>query len=206
MNSESGMQLPNELKRVIVFGGAGFIDSHLLKALAAANPQIEFFSVDIAEPRFKVDVVHYVTHDVTKTVPRQLCGRDAAMIFNLAAVHTTPGHEDWEYYRTNILGACNICQFATDIDAKHNVFTSSISVYGPSDEPKNEDSELEPASAHGWGKLGLKTTVNRARVKKLFHSTNIIPKTLQESGFRYSYSLPSSLADWRSFSAKREFV
>jgi hypothetical protein len=56
------------------------------------------------------------------------------------------------------------------------------------------------------GKLGLKTTVNWARVKKLFHLTNIIPKTLQESGFRYSYSLPSSLADWRSFSAKREFI
>jgi nucleoside-diphosphate-sugar epimerase len=49
MTSESGMLLPNELKRVIVFGGAGFSGSHLLKALAAANPQIEFFSVDIAE-------------------------------------------------------------------------------------------------------------------------------------------------------------
>jgi len=55
-------------------------------------------------------------------------------------------------------------------------------------------------------KLGLRTTVNRARVKKLFHSTNIIPKKLQDSGFSYTYDLPSSLSDWRSFSRTREFV
>lgn len=337
MNSESSIQLPNELKRVIVFGGAGFIGSHLLETLASAKPQMELFSVDIAEPRFKVPGVNYVSHDVTKTVPSQLCGNGEAMIFNLAAVHTTPGHEDWEYYRTNILGACNICQFATDIRARHVVFTSSISVYGPSEEPKSEGSEPEPNSAYGWSKamaekihglwrserpderrltivrpaviygatergnftrlanllakgrfvypgrkdtikscgyvkdlvssmlfmagknegttlynfchperytsedicaafsevagygkprvvvpiqlmllggmafevlnkMGLKSTVNRARVKKLFHSTNIIPKKLQESGFKYSYTLPSSLADWQRFSTNKEFV
>jgi nucleoside-diphosphate-sugar epimerase len=196
MTSESGMLLPNELKRVIVFGGAGFSGSHLLKALAAANPQIEFFSVDIAEPRFKVDGVHYVTHDVTKTVPRQLCRSGTAMIFNLAAVHTTPGHEDWEYYRTNILDACNICQFATEMDAKHIVFTSSISVYGPSEEPKNEDSELEPASAYGRSKAMAE------RIHDFWRSERSDDRKLTIVRPAVIYGA----TERGSFSAKREFV
>ena len=337
MKNADGTQLPQDVKRAVVFGGAGFIGSHLLESLAVGNPGVELYSVDVAAPRFKVPGVSYVTHDVTQTVPRQLCGSGEAIIFNLAAVHTTPGHEDWEYYSTNILGACNICQFATEINAKHIIFTSSISVYGPSEEPKDEDSKPEPVSAYGrskamaerihhlWrtesadkrrltivrpaviygptergnftrlanllargrfvypgrkdtikscgyvkdlvssmlfmaaqgeavtlynycyperytsedicaafsevagykiprivaplrlmllgglvfevlSKLGLRTTVNRARVNKLFHSTNIIPKKLQDSGFNYTYDLPSSLSDWRSFSSTREFV
>ena len=118
MNASSALPFPNgsdvfsgERKRAIVFGGAGFIGSHLLKRLAASYPDAELYSVDTSvEPRFRVEGVHYVEHDVSKAIPRQLCGTGDATIFNLAAVHTTPGHEDWEYYHTNILGACNVCR------------------------------------------------------------------------------------------------
>ena len=34
------------------------------------------------------------------------------MIFNFAAVHRTPGHEDHEYFETNIRGAENVVTFA----------------------------------------------------------------------------------------------
>ena len=51
-------------------------------------------------------------------------------------------------------------------------------------------------------KLGLKTTVNRARVRKLFYSTNIIPKHLREAGFPFGYDLRSSLSDWRNASGR----
>ncbi len=54
-----------------------------------------------------------------------------AEVYNLAAVHTTPGHEDWEYFWTNVWGAIHICEFATRVDARMVFFTSSISTYGP---------------------------------------------------------------------------
>lgn len=138
--------------RAIVFGGAGFIGSHLLERLASENPGAELYSVDISKPRFRVAGVHYIPHDVTEPIPSQLCGSGSALIFNLAAVHTTPGHEDWEYYHTNVLGACNICRYAAEIGAPRIVFTSSISVYGPSETPRDEDSALEPVSAYGRSK------------------------------------------------------
>src|SRR5208282_5633396 len=84
-----------EQNRVIVFGGAGFIGSHLLERLATDNPSAELYSVDIGTPRFRVAGVHYVEHDIAQPVPSQHCGSGSAVIFNLAAVHTTPGHEDW---------------------------------------------------------------------------------------------------------------
>ena len=273
--------------------------------------------------------------DVTKPIPSQLCGSKPALIFNLAAVHTTPGHEEWEYYHTNVLAACHICQYASAVGATKIIFTSSIAVYGPAEAIKDEDLELEPVSAYGrskamaeaihqlWqserpeqrqltvvrpaviygfkergnftrlaqllgkgrfvypgrkdaikscgyvkdlvssmlymsektegisvynfcyperyttkdicdafcdvagfktpkvvvplklmllgglafeilGKFGLNTKVNRERVRKLFYSTNIVPKRLQDAGFSHAYGLRSSLSDWRGSS--REFV
>lgn len=139
-------------KAALVFGGAGFIGSHLLKRLAASGEYDALFSADIAEPRFRVAGVEYVTVDVRKPIPDDL-GPGATEIFNLAAVHTTPGHEDWEYYWTNVLGATHISDFANRRGIDRIVFTSSIAVYGPSEARKDEDSPLEPNSAYGCSKL-----------------------------------------------------
>ncbi|GAB2174740.1 NAD-dependent epimerase/dehydratase family protein [Dongia sp. agr-C8] len=148
------------ISKAIVFGGAGFIGSHLLARLARDGRYDRLYSVDIAKPRFEVAGVHYLTHDVRQPVPPDLCGAGPADIFNLAAVHTTPGHEDWEYYWTNLHGATHVCRFATETGAENIVFTSSISVYGPCEQQKDEDSPLEPNSAYGRSKL-LSENVHR---------------------------------------------
>jgi len=139
--------------KAIVFGGAGFIGSHLLARLTKDSRYTELYSVDIAKPRFEVSGVRYLTHDLREPIPAELCGGGPADIFNLAAVHTTPGHEDWEYYWTNLNGATHVCRFATATGSDNIVFTSSISVYGPCEEAKDEDSALEPNSAYGRSKL-----------------------------------------------------
>ncbi len=322
--------------RVIVFGGAGFIGSHLLQWLASGHPGVELYSVDIAEPRFRVIGATYLKHDLRSPLPLDLCGDGPALIVNLAAVHVTPGHEDWEYYWTNVLAATNVCRFASGIGADHIIFTSSISVYGPSEEPKDEDSAPLPASAYGRSKLlaekiheqwqledptvrsltiarpaviyglyeygnftrlarllargrfvyparkntikscgyvkdlvaslihmkdrtsgvltynfcypqrtttedvcnafckvsgygsprlvaprqimlaaawgfeglsatGIKTSINRDRIRKLVMSTNIVPKRLQEAQFSFAFDLLTSLADWRAASPSGGF-
>ncbi len=109
-------------------------------------------SVDIAEPRWRVDGVTYLRHDLTLPLGDLIDG-PVRKIFNLAAVHTTPGHPDWEYFWANVLGATHVCDFARSKGVNELLFTSSISVYGPTEEAVDESSPLRPESAYGKSKL-----------------------------------------------------
>ena len=140
-------------KQAIVFGGSGFIGSHLVKKLVEDQQYAKVICVDIGSPRFKVDGVDYVTADVRREIPKDRFDPVHSEIFNLAAVHVTPGHADWEYFDTNVMGAVQICRFANAIGCSSIVFTSSISVYGPAEQPLDEDAELAPTSAYGRSKL-----------------------------------------------------
>ena len=323
-------------KKAIVFGGAGFIGSHLLKRLARDKRYDGLCSVDIAEPRFIVEGVEYLNHDIRESIPANLGGSADFDIFNFAAVHITPGYEDWEYYWTNVHGATNVCRFANDVGAQSIFFTSTMMVYGPTEAPKDEDAVLEPVNAYGRSKIlaegvhrlwqseqpetrrltivrpgviyglaergnftrlaqalkarrfvypgrsdtikacgyiedlvssmlfmqernesvflynfchperytsadicaafskvagyhsppfvipfwllgmvafgfevlsafGLKTAINRARVRKLYLSTNMVPKRLPEAGFNCLYDLQAGLTDWKKVSRLRDF-
>jgi nucleoside-diphosphate-sugar epimerase len=138
--------------KVIVFGGAGFIGSHLLALLKKEGRYQELHSVDIVQPRFETEGVLYHTFDIRNPIPTDLTGPGPADIYNLAAIHTTPGHEDWEYFWTNVLGAVNVCEYASSVGSEYISFTSSISVYGATELPKDEASKHEPTSAYGRSK------------------------------------------------------
>ncbi len=136
-------------RNALVFGGSGFIGTHLVRRLAAEGQHV--VSVDIRPPRERLDGVSYLHGDV-----RDLSAFDPGMridrIYNLAAVHTTPGHPAHEYYETNILGATAITALARRLGISEIVFTSSISVYGPGEETKREDTPPAPESPYGWSK------------------------------------------------------
>lgn len=322
-------------KHALVLGGAGFIGSHLIRSLVESGEYERVVSADIGQPRFTIEGAEYAQVDVRRPIPDDLCP-EADEIYNLAAVHTTPGHEDWEYFHTNVLGATHCCDYARRIGCERIVFTSSISVYGASEEPKQEDSALEPDSAYGRSKLcaekihaqwvnenpsarrlvvarpaviygymergnftrlahlmekgrfffpgrtdtikacgyvedlvrsfrfgldrnqaqltynfahverftsqdicdaftevagyckarrvvplplmmlgglafeilgavGLRTSINRARIRKLYHSTNIVPAKLAQLGFEYRYGLTASLRHWLEASGGAQF-
>lgn len=139
-------------KAAVVFGGAGFIGRHLLAELAATNTYDVLVAADIRQSHSPVSGVEYVEVDVRETIPVSLC-RGVTEIYNLAALHTTPGHADWEYYWTNVMGATNVCQYAVDNNVPFIAFTSSISVYGPTDIPRDERAPMQPESAYGRSKL-----------------------------------------------------
>jgi GlcNAc-P-P-Und epimerase len=137
----------------IIFGGSGFIGSHLVRELKQRGIT-DITIADIVEPQRGEMFVgtRFVHCDVRQPIPADLISASVVVV-NLAAVHRTPGHPDHEYFDTNVKGATNITNFCEETGSKTLWFTSSIAVYGPTEEPKSEQSALTPNSAYGKSKF-----------------------------------------------------
>lgn len=147
----------------VIFGGTGFIGVFFAQYLLKTGKVDKVYLFDnktiqtktsayrrellASDPRFEVvkgDVHQSVTWTPSEPV---------VLIANFAAVHREPGHEDYEYYETNLLGAENVCAWAEKVGCKRIIFTSSISPYGPSEEVRDERSLPVPVTAYGGSKL-----------------------------------------------------
>ena len=153
----------------IITGGTGFIGTHLTNLLNEVHPEAKVWNLDIVKPGTPNPVVKnykpavrdgeqlgstYIECDIRKPIgelPFTPTAED--VIFNFAAVHRTPGHEDIEYFETNIRGAENVCAFAEKYGIKNMVFTSSIAPYGASEQLKTENTLPTPNTAYGISKL-----------------------------------------------------
>ncbi|MDP1875918.1 NAD(P)-dependent oxidoreductase [Phenylobacterium sp.] len=142
---------PSQSKsHAVVIGASGFIGTRLVKRLAQQGKSI--VAVDIAAPREQLPGVDYVNADVRRPLDLQI-GSGAQALYNLAAVHRTPGHPAHEYFETNVLGAGHVTALAEACSIPLIVFTSSISVYGPTEEVRTESSLPVPTSDYGRSKL-----------------------------------------------------
>jgi GlcNAc-P-P-Und epimerase len=142
----------NFMKSIILFGGSGFVGGHCARMIAEQKSYDKIYLADIKTPKETYSLSEYVPCDVRKPIERSLFPEKPSCIVNLAAVHTSPGHPAHEYFETNILGARNVCAFAEAVGVERIVFTSSISVYGPGEDEKNENSIQMPAIPYGSSK------------------------------------------------------
>jgi nucleoside-diphosphate-sugar epimerase len=135
-------------KSAVIFGGSGFIGTHL-----ASELELQGYKVAIADLVSPKDPTHeFHICDVRRRINLDL-KNTPEIIFNLAAIHRTPGHESTEYYETNVFGAQNITEWASEKGIGKIVFTSSISVYGPNKIELDESSPTFPVSDYGKSKL-----------------------------------------------------
>lgn len=146
------------MKSVVIFGGAGFIGTHLVNNLLQRFESI--YIADIRKPCWHPGTslpsderIKFIYCDVRQSIDENLFVPQVDYIFNLAAVHTTPGHAAHEYFEANIHGAINICKFAEKCGCQKIVFTSSISVYGPGEDEKDEGLIPMPAIPYGSSKI-----------------------------------------------------
>ncbi len=147
----------------IIFGGSGFIGTHLIHLLKeCAKAEDKIYDLDIVMPGEegvvpgiveKNDGVEYIRLDVRKPIDFDFTPTDEDIIFNLAAVHRTPGHPDNEYFETNIRGAENVTAFAEKHGIRKILFTSSIAPYGAAEDLKEEGTLPTPNSPYGISKL-----------------------------------------------------
>lgn len=54
--------------------------------------------------------------------------------------------------------------------------------------------------------IGIKNPIHRKRLEKLYESTNIVPKWLEDNGFIFRTTLISALEEWAAESPGRRFV
>lgn len=148
----------------IIFGGSGFIGTHLIKMIKSEclKPEDKIYNLDIVMPGEegvvpgvveKIEGVEYIRLDVRKPIEFDFNPTADDIIFNLAAVHRTPGHPDYAYFETNIYGAENVTAFAKKHGIKKILFTSSIAPYGAAEELKEETTLPTPNTPYGISKL-----------------------------------------------------
>ena len=147
----------------ILFGGSGFIGTHLIHLLNKEVLQAgdKIYDCDIIMPGEegvvpgiveKIEKVEYIRLDVRKAIQLNFTPTQNDIIFNLAAVHRTPGHKE-EYFETNIRGAENVTAFAEKYGIKKILFTSSIAPYGADEALKEEITLPIPNTPYGISKL-----------------------------------------------------
>lgn len=153
------------MKVAVIFGGTGFIGLHFTRylldqagfsnvILADIKPPEQHIAHRFISQELKSGQVRYVRSDVRQAIDTGLTnGLPVAFIANFAAVHREPGHEHHEYFETNIPGARNVSLYAEAVGCDDILFTSSISPYGPTETPKDENVIPTPETAYGSSKL-----------------------------------------------------
>ncbi len=149
---------------VVLFGGTGFIGTHLAQYLLEQRAARKIVLADLAPPRnepwtallqegLRTGAVEFIASDVRQPIRDARLPASADLVVNLAAIHREPGHEAAEYFETNLRGAENVCAYASAARCRRMVFVSSIAPYGPSEERKDERSTPAPETPYGISKL-----------------------------------------------------
>ena len=138
----------------VIFGGCGFIGSHVVDLLREKYPDAKIYIADLLADAAQSDgVISYQRVDVRSPIELQGDFGASTLVFNFAAIHRTPGHPDYAYFETNIRGAENVCDFARKHGIENIVFTSSIAPYGAAEELKTEETLPTPNTPYGISKL-----------------------------------------------------
>ena len=149
------------MNAAVIFGGAGFLGTSFAKKLIDEKIVNSVYICDIETIKqkkssyresIKNEFIHEIYVDVREKIDLQI-DAEIKFIANFAAIHREPGHEEKEYFHTNLVGAENVCNWADQVNCRLLIFSSSISIYGSSNNPKTEDTLPTPTSPYGISKI-----------------------------------------------------
>lgn len=146
---------------VLVTGGAGYIGSHMVRALVGAGHRVVVIDdlstghADALAP--DVDFVHADVR-ATDIVTRVLETRSVEAIFHFAS-RIQVGESVVEprlYYRDNLGAAMDLLERALDAKVPYFILSSTAAVYGsPTQTPIEEGHPTEPVNPYGETKLAI---------------------------------------------------
>jgi len=145
--------------KFVVTGGAGFIGSHIVEALAESHEVvvIDNFSSGKQENLNMVrDSINAIQGSITDLPLLKDACKGADGIFHLGAIASVARSVDDPFitHETNLTGTLNVLLAARDCRVKKVVFASSSAIYGEEPTlPKREDMHPDPRSPYAVSKL-----------------------------------------------------
>jgi UDP-glucose-4-epimerase GalE len=149
------------MSRVVVTGGAGYIGSHAVRALADAGHVVAVLD-DLSAGHEQavptgVPIVRAPIHDRT-AVTKLLVDHQADAVMHFAgwlAVGESV-QKPIDYYQNNVTGTLAVLEAMRDAGVGRFIFSSTCAVYGePSRVPIDESADLRPINTYGETKLAV---------------------------------------------------
>ena len=146
------------MSTVLVTGGAGYIGSHMVKALGRAGYRTVILD-DLSEGhRAAVQGEELVEGSIAdKGIVRTVLRRHRPSAIMHFAAHCSVAESvenPMKYYRNNVLGTLNLLETAMELGMPRFVFSSTAALYGePQETPITEEHPLSPINPYGSSKL-----------------------------------------------------
>ena len=132
------------INKITIIGGSGFLGSNLSNKLKLLNKSFEIIDIKLNDD-FN-DVTHIADVTDIESLKNTISGD---VLVNLAAEHRDDVRPISRYDAVNIGGARNTCKLAELRKINKIIFTSTVAIYGLSDEPKDENSPVSPFNEYG---------------------------------------------------------
>ena len=146
--------------RILVTGGAGYIGSHVVKALGQRKYEILVYDNLSTGHEWAVLYGRLVKGDLSDKFFLDRVIKefkpDAIMHFAAFIQVEESVREPLKYYRNNTVNTLNLLEAMKENGVKNFIFSSTAAVYGiPEKVPVNEDAPLNPINPYGSSKVAV---------------------------------------------------
>ena len=163
------------MSQILVTGGAGYIGSHILCALAAAGRHsVCIDNYSNSSPK-SLDRVERITPGFVEAIEADirdpdrlrevLHGRDVDSVIHLAGLKAVGESVEFpdRYYDNNVRGTETLLESLRDTPVRKFIFSSSATVYGLAEKvPIDESAATAPQNPYGQNKLDIERMLVRA--------------------------------------------
>lgn len=151
-------------KRVLITGASGFIGTHVVQQLRAADPTVVIAGLDVRTPAPDLALDEFLQTDICDgDLARDFEAFRPDAVIHLAAVCKEPGYPWREYYRVNTDGTRRLAQAAAAARVANIVFTSTMMVYAAGPWRRAEADQADAETAYGGSKLAAELVLKAWR-------------------------------------------
>jgi len=144
--------------KILVTGGAGYIGSHVVKALGEAGYEVLTYDNLSTGNKWSVIYGELIAADLSdkETLKKTIVKfkPDAIMHFAASIVVPESVSSPLKYYQNNTVNTLNLLEIMVACGARNFIFSSTAAVYGiPETMPVNENAPMNPINPYGSSKM-----------------------------------------------------